>query len=296
MVVWGASLTAQGALRVALSSERAHFLLYEAAVFDVELTNEGRQPVELSNQEGATSGWLSFTILRPNNVRVRPDIPFEPPDRILQPGETANLRVNITPHYAIRETGEYRIQAVVRQQGQIPIMTAPLTFTVGRGERIWSVDRRMPDDSVRTFSLIRFLKDQTMNPHLYLQIEDERNNLVFTTTDLGSIVAREVPKTMFDAEGGFHLSWSSAPKTYRYVACDADGRILKRDQRMEGATFPGLRLTETGKVEFVGGAVEPAETGRARLSQVQGMETSGGTTESEVRRQRAPGPDSARPQ
>lgn len=289
-------MTAQGALRVVLSSERAHFLLYEAAIFNVELTNEGRQPVELSNRDDGKAGWLSFSILRPNNVRVRPDIPFEPPDRILQPGETAILRVNVTPHYAVRETGEYRIQAVVRQEGQLPIMTAPLTFTVGRGERIWSMDRRMPDESVRTFSLIRFLKDQSMKPHLYLQIEDERNNLVFTTMDLGPIVAREIPKTMFDAEGGFHLSWSSALKTYRYVACDADGRILKRDERMQGATFPGMRLTESGKVEFVGGAVEQAETGRARLSQVQGMETSAGPPESAVRLQRAPGRDSSRPQ
>ncbi|MFQ3670777.1 MAG: hypothetical protein SNJ84_04905 [Verrucomicrobiia bacterium] len=268
---------AEAGLGVALSSERSHFLLYEAALFDVELTNQGLRPVELVNRDDGKQGWLSFSILRPNNVRVRTDIPFEPPDRVLQPGETARLRVNITPHYAIRETGEYRIQAVVRQPGQLPLMTAPLTFTVGRGERFWTMDRRMPDDSVRTYSLIRFLQDKSLSPHLYLQIEDAGNNLVFTTANLGPIVARETPKTLFDARGGFHLSWSNAPKTYRYVACDPDGRILRQDQRVEGATFPALRMTQAGEVEFVGGAVPGAQPERARLSQVQAG--AGGTAE-----------------
>lgn len=259
----------RAALRVALSADRSHFLLYESAFFDLELTNEGNRPIELANSDDGRQTWLSFSILRPNNVRVRPDIPFEPPDRVLQPGDTANLRVNITPHYAIRETGEYRIQAVIRQPGQLALMTSPLTFTVGRGERFWSQNRRMPDESVRTYSLIRFLQDNSMSPHLYLQIEDERQNLVFTTVDLGPIVAREQPRTMFDARGRFHLTWSNTAKTYRYLACDPDGRILRRDERTEGATYPGLRLTQQGEVEFVGGASLRGGEERQRLSQGQ---------------------------
>lgn len=257
-------------LRVAVSAERSHFLLFEPANFDLQLTNETAEPMELFNSVDGKSTWLAFNILRPNNTRVRPDIPFEPADRVIQPGETVGLRINITPYYAIRETGEYRIQVVIRQPGQLPVMTRPLTFTVGRGERFWSENRLMPDGSTRTYSLIRFLYEQSLNPNLYLQVEDEGNNVVYATIRLGPIVAREVPKTIFAPDGSFHVLWSTAPKTYVYTATDDRGKVLRQVERMSGVSVPDLAMGPAGTVSLVGGASRQ-ESERAKLSQSQGV-------------------------
>lgn len=259
------ALAAQAQVKLALASERSTYLLYEAAPFIVQITNESAEPLDFSTDPKSERSWLSFIILRVDGSKIRGEAEFTAKERSLQPGESMNIRVNITPYYSLRETGQYTIQAVVRPDGMSSFITSKLTFNVSKGEVIWQRDR-MVDGKRTTYSLIQFLEDET---NCYVRVEEPEENLVLSTVRTGSLLANSVPTVIFDENGSMNILQSLAARTYRYTRVSEAGKIEFQEDRLAGSTIPTLAGQPNGAVEFVGG-VSQKDVKRANLSDTQG--------------------------
>jgi hypothetical protein len=258
----GGSLYAQ--VKVKLSTNRQNFLLFEPANFTVTVTNESSNPIDFQNRESQT--WLTFVIIRENNARVRSDISFSPQNRLLQSGESMSLQVNITPYYLIRETGQYKIHAVVRVPGSDPVMTENLVFNIGRGETVWTKTRTL-NDKQRVYTLVRFLDTDTAK--LYLRVEEPEENIVYSTSELGPMLASTAPSVLFDAGGDIHVLHILAAKSYRYTVADGLGKVTQQTDRYSSASVPQIVARDGGTVDLIGGATLK-ETTREKLSIGQG--------------------------
>jgi len=267
MVSW----TTQAQVRISLSSERSNYLLFENSPFTVEVTNESGEPLNFSSDPKTGHSWLAFIILRVDGSKIRAESTFSTKDRSLQQGESFSIRVNITPYYSLRETGQYTIQAVVKPDGMNSFITSKLTFNVSKGENIWQRDR-MVDGKRTTYSIIRFLEDETS---CYIRVEEPEENLVLCTTRTGSLLANSAPTTLFDANGELHLLQSLAARTYRYSKISEGGKIVFQEDRVAGATIPTMASMPDGSVQFTGGVNQKELQQRPSLSDDQGGKVMG---------------------
>lgn len=259
------AFAAQAQIKLSLASERSNYLLYEAAPFTVQVTNESSEPLDFSTDAKTGRSWLSFIILRVDGSKIRGEAEFNAKERSLQPGESMNIRVNITPYYSLRETGQYTIQAVVRPDGLSSFITSKLTFNVSKGEIIWQRDK-MVDGKRTTYSLIQFLEDET---NCYVRVEEPEENLVLATVRTGSLLANSVPTVIFDENGSMNILQSLAARTYRYTRVSESGKIEFQEDRLAGSTIPTMTSLPDGSVEFVGGKTEK-DMKRPNLSDTQG--------------------------
>lgn len=259
----GQGLWAQLAVR--LASERSTYLLYEPMVVTVEISNTSTEPV-LLNSGAQDRPWLSFLIRTVDGRKVRTEQPLRLDPVTLAPGQRQLLSVDLTPLYAIRETGQYTVQAAVQPPGKQGYLTDALALGVGKGDTIWT--RTYVDGGVkRVVSLVRFMDRREVT--LYLRVEEPNENLVYATTRLGRMVAFTSPQVEMDAEWGIHIVHPVGARTYRYTRATAEGRVLAQEDRESGATPPTLAQRPGGRIEFVGGIENKQPTERPKLSELQ---------------------------
>ena len=91
-------------IQVSAQTERSDFMLYERVDLIVTITNLGESDLELSNNEGRP--WLSFILAKKDGLPVRPERSSNFAGLTLKTGERKTLRVNLTPLFSFRETGE----------------------------------------------------------------------------------------------------------------------------------------------------------------------------------------------
>jgi hypothetical protein len=275
-----AAVSAQAQVQVKFSQARTLYLQYESIDLTLSLTNVSDAPVNLAASDEGKS-WLSFLVFNRGGAgegsfveQVR-DVAIDPV-RLL-PGETKQVTVNIMPYYAIRSTGGYSAQAVVNIPGLAPLMTGKLYFTVGKGEQVWKQET-FNLGVKRVYKLIRFLDVHDAN--LYLRVEEPDQNLVYSTVRLGRLVAFAEPAVEFDAAGNIHIVQVTGSHYYRYTAADANGRILKQEDRsaMAGAE-PTVVKAKDGTVQFVGGFSKQMAAKRAKLSETQELVPAAGPTQ-----------------
>ncbi|MEM6820851.1 MAG: hypothetical protein AAF558_02755 [Verrucomicrobiota bacterium] len=254
-------------LQISLEAQRDTFLLYEPIVFKLTVTNTSASPIALTENPGSKRPWLAFQIFRADRTKVSAVDGYSVPSQIVDPGQSTTLEVNITPLYRIRSSGQYDIQAVVQVPGGRSFITTRLRFHIGIGEVGWSEDVLM-NGVTRKYSLIRFLESK--KSALYLRVEEPDENLVYTTTRLGSVVGFTQPQVQFDANGELHILHISASTLHRYTHASAEGAILYREDRQ---ALPGAapRLVEQngGKVMVAGGVDMKGKQKRRKLSEDQ---------------------------
>jgi len=262
VLLWPAVSRAQ--LSVVLSAEKSNFLLYEPLTLSVKVTNISDDPISLANEGGRS--WLTFLIQTADRRKVRAETPIQTEPIVLPPGRSKVLSVNITPHYAIRESGQYAVQASVELSGQRSFLTDGLVLNVGRGEVVWTKSY-VEGGTQRVVSLIRFtdMKDTS----LYLRVEEPRENLVFTTFKLGRMISFTNPEVRIDSFRNIHILHPVGARLYRYTQTDPNGQLIQQEDRETGATPLTLRTLEDGRVEFVGGKKMTPETKRPKLSELQ---------------------------
>jgi len=256
---------AQAQLRIGLASERVSYLLYEP--IPVRLTIENLAGFDLLFQDSAEKPWLTFFITRSDHSLVLPDQKVPGKDLKLAAGETVSLNVDITPLYRMRETGSYKVQAVIDIAGR-EYLSTPIQFTLENGQRIWS-ETRAVEGSPRTYSLIRFAPNM-QGTNLYLRVEDETQNLVYANALLGEIVDAGIPQVFFDNSGDLHILQLNGNAIYRYNRAGPEGQILSKSVYDSVAmSQPQLVRQGDGGVLVVGGRQENDSTRRERLSDSQ---------------------------
>lgn len=264
LIFLSATQTAFAQIELAARLERTLFLLYEPIHAEVSVTNKAGYDLVLDGS--GLRPWLSFIILRPDNSSVRPDQSFEFSPVELAAGETRTFRVNITPLYAIRDTGSYRLKAVV-SVGGVEFVTQPIEFSIANGHTIWK-EKRPVEGSERTYSLIRFNYNMEATG-LYLRVEDEKENVVYVTHPIGEIVDFTAPRTAFDEQGRLHILHVIGRGLHRYTVASPVGAILNRDEYQSVGDFsPSLVKLKDGSVNVLGARPRPPNR-RERLSEAQ---------------------------
>jgi hypothetical protein len=262
---------ASAQIQLSAQTERTDFLLYERVDLLITIVNAGESDLVLDNNEGRS--WLSFLVTKSNRLPVHPErqASFKPVS--LKVGETKTLRVNLTPLFSFRETGDYKAAVVVDLPGAGEIVSDPVPFTVERGRSVWTESR--PVDGVqRVYSLIRF--SPTVNAtNLYLRVEEPADNIVLTNLALGEVVAYVDPEVFFDPQGNIHVLQPIAMSTYLYTRADATGKVVHQGIFKTFRTIrPRLTKIEDGNVIVYGGLEQSPNAPRETLS--GGEKTAGG--------------------
>ncbi|MDE1170373.1 MAG: hypothetical protein PW734_04055 [Verrucomicrobium sp.] len=260
------ALSAHAQLRLGLTAERSSYLLYEPVPLHLTLQNDAG--FDLVFQDAGEHPWLSFLVTRADRSVVSADRHIPGRELKLPEGGSVSLDVDLTPLYAMRETGSYKVRAVVDVGGR-EYLSAPIEVTLSAGRRIWS-ETRTVDGSPRIFSLLRFAPTM-QGTFLYLRAEEPAQNLVYSTARLGEIVDLGKPQTAFDAEGRLHVLFLTGNAVYRYVRAGQDGAPLSQklyDSLPENP--PRLQAAADGSVLVAGGRLQTEGTRRERLSEVQG--------------------------
>lgn len=260
-----AAAAAQAQIRVTLAAERSTFLLYEPMVVSLQLANTSSERIILNSASGDRP-WLSFLVRSVDGRKARSEQPLSLDPLILEPGQSRLLSVDLTPLYAIRETGQYTVQASVQPPGRQAFLTDGLVLSVGKGDTIWT-QSYVDGGTQRVVSLIRFMDRKDVA--LYLRVEEPQENLVYSTARLGKFVAFTKPQVELDAERGIHIVHPVGARLYRYTRANAEGTVLQQEDRESGATLPMLEARPGGRVEFVGGVEQKPQRERPRLSELQ---------------------------
>jgi len=266
LVLWTLLTTAQAQLSLSLESSRSTFLLYESMEFDVRIQNLTGSPLALQDHPIRKRAWLSFQIFGSSGEKISATGNAVVPPQVLKPGESKTLRINITPMYKIRSTGQYDIRANVNIAGGKSFVTSSLRFNVGKGEVTWVQNKRVNGVN-RTYSLIRFL-DQ-FRSSVYLRVEEVDRNLVYSTIRLGEIVGFTKPEVEFDSEGKIHLLHVSTSTLHRYSRLTKDGALEYQEDRQVTDAAPALVKTEDGGVQLAGGFNIREQVKRKKLSEDQ---------------------------
>jgi hypothetical protein len=255
---------ALGQLQIGLKCERGDFMLYEPIVVDILVRNNTAHQIVLSGS--ASNPWLSFLVTRrTDGSSLRPDRARDFPDILLQPGESRKLKINITPLVSIRASGEYLARAVVSVPGQEERITEPIYLRVSEGQALWK-DVRPLDGSERMFTLLRYSPDST-STFLYLRVEDEKENVVYNTSQLGPLTFVSKPQVYWDRDGSLHVLHTIGYGKYRYTRSDDRGKLLYRSVYDSRPTDPPqLYRDDAGIVMVVGGKAQ-SRIPRQKLSE-----------------------------
>jgi hypothetical protein len=255
---------AQAQLTVVLSAEKSSFLLYEPMMLSVKVTNVSTEQLALDNM--GERPWLSFLIQAADRRKVRAESALVVEPFVLDPGKSRIVAVDLTPHYAIRDSGQYTVQATVELPGRRSFMTDALTLNIGKGE-VLMTKSYLNSGSQRVISLVRFIdmRDST----LYLRVEEPKENLVYSTLKLGRTVSFTNPQLRIDMFRNIHILHPVGARLYRYTHTDADGQLVAQEDREVGPEPLALRPREDGRIEFVGGKKLTPDSQRAKLSELQ---------------------------
>ncbi|MEM9444188.1 MAG: hypothetical protein AAGA18_02435 [Verrucomicrobiota bacterium] len=251
LALWSWSNFVFAQIETSLIAQRQTFIQYEEAKFIVKVRNISNESLLLTNNSSRKTSWLSFRVKSVNhNTTIIKNRELAVGALRIPPSQSKEVEINISPYYAIHETGQYTIQAVVELPGRGAYITDPLVFNVGKGSVMWSA-KRLDEGTEKHYSLIRFLERD--RAYLYIRVEEPKVNVVHATKRLGTIVSYTDPQIAFDPDLTLHVLHTVGATTYRYTMIDVDGAILYQEDRMITRTVPKMAKTPQGLVRLVGG-------------------------------------------
>lgn len=260
----GGATSAFSQLDLRLETGKPAFLQYSPIPFQIRLKNLGAGEMVLSSSAGRP--WLEMIVQSSDGLVIPPEKPLEPPEIRLAPGQSQSLPLDLAPHFLIRKPGGYQARASVRLPQGGTLLTAPLTFLIGRGEVIWTVPRGEGEQR-QIFTLLKFFEDPAVG--LYLRIEVPEKNLVFPSRRLGPYLPLSQPTAEFDQKNHLHILYAVGAGTHRLTVVNLEGRVLREETRQEQGQRLSLRRNAQGDVEVQGGVVVLPTHLRERLSTLQ---------------------------
>lgn len=257
---------ARAELTISVECDRTNYLLYAPVPIRVVIQNNTEIDLSLQSQG---EPWLSFIVTRADGFAVHADQKFQVQPLQVKAGTTKNLTVNITPYYSFRDPGNYKVRAVVDVPGQGQLLSGNLQFNVNRGQTVLSRTRPL-EGSERTYTLVRFSPDNT-STELYLRVDDTKENIVYSTLELGPVTSTVTPPQIaFDKEGQLHILHTIGQGSYRYNRISADGQLENQSNYEAAPEIPPRLVTASdGAVMVAGGQVINDENRRDRLSEAK---------------------------
>lgn len=260
------TLKAEAQIAISMSLEKETYLLYESFPVKVNIQNTGDQLINLENTADNVSKWISFLIYRADGSKVRAEKSISIKPIAIEPGASTAVLVDITPIYALRDSGQYTIQAVISVPGSKPFITDGLVISIGNGDAVWK-EERLESGTKKVYSLIKFLGRNQVD--LYVRVEEPSTNTIYSTQKLGRFTDFTKPIAKLDSAGSLHVVHTLSGQTYRYSIISADGSLVKQEDRQIEGARPELVAVGNGGIRFVGGTIFEEKKLRPKLSETQ---------------------------
>ena len=248
---------------VEITMDQEQFLPSEAVPMAVKITNRSGQQLHL----GAAADWLTFSVESTDGFIVikNAEVPVTG-EFDLESSQIGIKRVDLQPYFQMGRHGRYKVIATLRiKDWSASVNSAPKTFDVVNGAKLWSQDFGMPgvtnsQPEVRKFTLeeANYLRLQL---RLYVRVSDQSESQVFKVTTLGQMVSFSDPDAKVDRTSQLHVLWQAGAQVFNYALINANGEVVRQEVYNNAGSRPRLVVNEQGEVAVAGGTrrVKPEE-------------------------------------
>jgi hypothetical protein len=257
------SFRAAAQVSVEITMDQEQFLPSEAVPVAVKITNRSGQQLHL----GAAADWLTFSVESTDGFIVikNAEVPVTG-EFDLESSQIGIKRVNLQPYFQMGRHGRYKVIATLRiKDWSASVNSAPKTFDVVNGAKLWSQDFGVPGvtnspPEVRKFTLeeANYLRLQL---RLYVRVSDQSESQVFKVTTLGQMVSFSDPDAKVDRTSQLHVLWQAGAQVFNYALINANGEVVRQEVYNNAGSRPRLVVNEQGEVAVAGGTrrVKPEE-------------------------------------
>ena len=257
------SFRAAAQVSVEITMDQEQFLPSEAVPVAVKITNRSGQQLHL----GAAADWLTFSVESTDGFIVikNAEVPVTG-EFDLESSQIGIKRVNLQPYFQMGRHGRYKVIATLRiKDWSASVNSAPKTFDVVNGAKLWSQDFGVPGvtnspPEVRKFTLeeANYLRLQL---RLYVRVSDQSESQVFKVTTLGQMVSFSDPDAKVDRTSQLHVLWQAGAQVFNYALINANGEVVRQAVYNNAGSRPRLVVNEQGEVAVAGGTrrVKPEE-------------------------------------
>ena len=257
------SFRAAAQVSVEITMDQEQFLPSEAVPVAVKITNRSGQRLHL----GAAADWLTFSVESTDGFIVikNAEVPVTG-EFDLESSQIGIKRVDLQPYFQMGRHGRYKVIATLRiKDWSASVNSAPKTFDVVNGAKLWSQDFGVPGvtnspPEVRKFTLeeANYLRLQL---RLYVRVSDQSESQVFKVTTLGQMVSFSDPDAKVDRTSQLHVLWQAGAQVFNYALINANGEVVRQEVYNNAGSRPRLVVNEQGEVAVAGGTrrVKPEE-------------------------------------
>ena len=258
------SFRAAAQVSVEITMDQEQFLPSEAVPVAVKITNRSGQQLHL----GAAADWLTFSVESTDGFIVikNAEVPVTGEFDLESSQIGIIKRVDLQPYFQMGRHGRYKVIATLRiKDWSASVNSAPKTFDVVNGAKLWSQDFGVPgvtnsQPEVRKFTLeeANYLRLQL---RLYVRVSDQSESQVFKVTTLGQMVSFSDPDAKVDRTSQLHVLWQAGAQVFNYALINANGEVVRQAVYNNAGSRPRLVVNEQGEVAVAGGTrrVKPEE-------------------------------------
>jgi hypothetical protein len=258
------SFRAAAQVSVEITMDQEQFLPSEAVPVAVKITNRSGQQLHL----GAAADWLTFSVESTDGFIVikNAEVPVTGEFDLESSQIGIIKRVDLQPYFQMGRHGRYKVIATLRiKDWSASVNSAPKTFDVVNGAKLWSQDFGVPGATnsppeVRKFTLeeANYLRLQL---RLYVRVSDQSESQVFKVTTLGQMVSFSDPDAKVDRTSQLHVLWQAGAQVFNYALINANGEVVRQAVYNNAGSRPRLVVNEQGEVAVAGGTrrVKPEE-------------------------------------
>ena len=249
------SFRAAAQVSVEITMDQEQFLPSEAVPVAVKITNRSGQQLHL----GAAADWLTFSVESTDGFIVikNAEVPVTG-EFDLESSQIGIKRVDLQPYFQMGRHGRYKVIATLRiKDWSASVNSAPKTFDVVNGAKLWSQDFGVPgvtnsQPEVRKFTLeeANYLRSQL---RLYVRVSDQSESQVFKVTTLGQMVSFSDPDAKVDRTSQLHVLWQAGAQVFNYALINANGEVVRQAVYNNAGSRPRLVVNEQGDVSVAGG-------------------------------------------
>ena len=249
------SFRAAAQVSVEITMDQEQFLPSEAVPVAVKITNRSGQQLHL----GAAADWLTFSVESTDGFIVikNAEVPVTG-EFDLESSQIGIKRVDLQPYFQMGRHGRYKVIATLRiKDWSASVNSAPKTFDVVNGAKLWSQDFGVPgvtnsQPEVRKFTLeeANYLRLQL---RLYVRVSDQSESQVFKVTTLGQMVSFSDPDAKVDRTSQLHVLWQAGAQVFNYALINANGEVVRQAVYNNAGSRPRLVVNEQGEVSVAGG-------------------------------------------
>ena len=250
------SFRAAAQVSVEITMDQEQFLPSEAVPVAVKITNRSGQQLHL----GAAADWLTFSVESTDGFIVikNAEVPVTGEFDLESSQIGIIKRMDLQPYFQMGRHGRYKVIATLRiKDWSASVNSAPKTFDVVNGAKLWSQDFGVPgvtnsQPEVRKFTLeeANYLRLQL---RLYVRVSDQSESQVFKVTTLGQMVSFSDPDAKVDRTSQLHVLWQAGAQVFKYALINANGEVVRQAVYNNAGSRPRLVVNEQGEVSVAGG-------------------------------------------